>query len=207
MSPPVVWRQELEQSAKRYMKSKDSDHFMFWTGADPGSGKRVKFSADFVCSIECCFPCYVVNGFRGGSRIFWQGGVQLQARIQKFGLGVGRGVSTHERLRRAAAGVWGSSPMNIFKFRCSEMRFQANPTVQLWRRRKMILSCCVRHTWRFDSLPNYFAIGDKGINTCSVHIILREFFAIVHKFLEETNVGGREQGGHDTQTPWIRACA
>jgi hypothetical protein len=53
-------------------------------------------------------------------------------------------VSTHALLR-------GPLPQENFKI---EMRFQANPTVQIGC--KMILSCYV-----FDSLPNYFEIGDK----------------------------------------------
>jgi hypothetical protein len=73
----------------------------------------------------------VLTNSRGGPGIF-AGRGPLQARIHcKFGLEVGQ--CAYRRLasmRAVGAPLRGSFPRNMFKSRCSEMRLQANPTVQ-----------------------------------------------------------------------------
>jgi hypothetical protein len=84
------------------------------------------------------------NACQGRIQDFLQGGVQLQARIPKFGLGVDN-VLTEGYHPCAPLRGSGVLPKKIVKPRCSEMRFQANPDGQVKFWCKMILSCYVRH--------------------------------------------------------------
>jgi hypothetical protein len=103
---------------------------------------------------------------------------------------------------RAATGVWWSTHQQILKFRCSEMRFQANPNGTILAKCKMILSCYVRHeeVWQLAEL-----FWDRRL---SVHRIFRvNFFAIVHKFVgEKKMVESRGVRIPWTLTPQIRTC-